>query len=441
MGNRVTTLIQGISGSKVERLGFPFYLILFYLIVEYARPANPMKISMIISVLLFLNWVALPKKQWSPQIICFYLLLGVIGVTGPFALNNYAIWMGFRTMTVQLAFICVPIIHFALSLRKISIFMNTLIAVLSYVAIYGILHGGRGPGGHIGDQNDLALALNSVIPFAFFSLLFAKNLMQKALFGCAFGLMVASVVATLSRGGFVGLVPVLLYCFVFAPKKAAMIAIGIALTFGVWMYTPDNYWTEMGTIQETVEGSKQENRDNRYEFWEIAGRMFYDHPILGVGLGNFPYNASRYQSKEQFDRLERVVAGQAVHSLYFSMLSELGLSGFLIFFAILMYNFRYTSFIISTAKNWGKDQGHLRKSMPAGESEEFFHDLEKARYYAHALRASMCGYLVSGIFLSVFTYPHFWLVTALIVTLNVIVTNRLQEATAKHKSMQDIGTL
>ena len=70
-GPTTTSLMGRMSAPKVERLGFPFLLILLYLILEYARPANPMKIPMIISIILFFMWTTLPEKNWSPQIICF----------------------------------------------------------------------------------------------------------------------------------------------------------------------------------------------------------------------------------------------------------------------------------------------------------------------------------------------------------------------------------
>ena len=55
-------------------------------------------------------------------------------------------------------------------------------------------------------------------------------------------------------------------------------------------------------------------------------------------------------------------------------------------------------------------------------------DLNKLRYYAHAIRAALFGFLVSGTFLSIFGYPHFWLVTAMTVVLKLRLTDRLKEA-------------
>jgi len=398
--------------------------------MEYARPSDPMKIPLVFSILLFLNWLMLRDKHWNPQVICFLLLLCVIAVMGPFATNSYAIWWGFRNMTVQLLFICIPLIHCLSSMRKFSIFVNVLISVYVYLAIFGFFHAGTGPGGHVGDENDLALAINTAIPFAFFSILLAKRPAQKVLFGCAFGLMVASVVTTFSRGGSVGLAAVLLYCFLSVPRKASYFVIGFFLVIGAWMYVPQSYWNEIASIQDTATATKESNmREGRLDYWEVARKMFYANPILGVGLNNFSHNAGIYQSEEQKERLQKSIAGQSVHSFYFKVLAELGTLGVLIVGAMILYNFRDINYIIKNAKKQYRFAPLHKGSIHTIVDETLLYDLNRTRYYAHAIRASMLGFLSSGIFLSVFTYPHIWLLTALTVTLKVALTERLKNAT------------
>src|SRR5437867_5781971 len=123
------------SNKKVEKLGFPFLLIFVYMIMEYGRPANPMHIPMLISAILFFKWLQLPKKHWNPQIICFFLLLGVIAVMGPFAVNNFTVLWDFLEMTVLLLCICVPTIHVVNSMNKLSVLINALIALFVYIVV------------------------------------------------------------------------------------------------------------------------------------------------------------------------------------------------------------------------------------------------------------------------------------------------------------------
>jgi hypothetical protein len=64
----------------------------------------------------------------------------------------------------------------------------------------------------------------------------------------------------------------------------------------------------------------------------------------------------------------------------------------------------------------------------------FLYDLRKAKYYAHAIRGGLLGYLVAGIFLSVFAYPHFWIMTALTVALKETTFHTLRNSTVVDES-------
>lgn len=88
---RTLSLLQ----DRSKQIGFPFFLIVVYLFMEYARPANPMHIPMVLSTILLLNWVFIAKKVWNRQIICLLILLAIIAVMGPFAINNYSVFWGF----------------------------------------------------------------------------------------------------------------------------------------------------------------------------------------------------------------------------------------------------------------------------------------------------------------------------------------------------------
>src|SRR5207249_4781584 len=64
---------------------------------------------------------------------------------------------------------------------------------------------GRGSG-IFGNSNDMALFLVTIIPFAIAFLVGSRGLGGKMLFGSGAVLMIAAVVLTYSRGGFLGLI-------------------------------------------------------------------------------------------------------------------------------------------------------------------------------------------------------------------------------------------
>ena len=120
-------------------------------------------------------------------------------------------------------------------------------------------------------------------------------------------------------------------------------------------------------------------------------RMFIDNP-LGVGGNNFQVRFPEYQSKI----FKRGMWGRVAHSLWFTLISELGIFGILIFFMLLYYNVRDIIFL----KNFRLDNRE---------------DLKYLNVLSLATFASFAGYFASGTFLSVLYYPHYWYLTAILV--------------------------
>ena len=61
---------------------------------------------------------------------------------------------------------------------------------------------------------------------------------------------------------------------------------------------------------------------NRYDYWRIAWRVWREHPVLGVGAGNYP--RSYYQQRSTTEDIEQP------HSIELQALSELGVVGALL---------------------------------------------------------------------------------------------------------------
>ena len=119
--------------------------------------------------------------------------------------------------------------------------------------------------------------------------------------------------------------------------------------------------------------------------------MFLDNP-LGVGGNNFQVRFEEYQS----GWFQRGMWGRVAHSLWFTLISELGIIGIIIYFRLLYYNL--------------KDIFVLKKIKASSNDE-----LRYLHYLSLAFITSFVGYFVSGTFLSVLYYPHYFYVTAMIV--------------------------
>jgi len=146
--------------------------------------------------------------------------------------------------------------------------------------------------------------------------------------------------------------------------------------------------------------------------------MFLDHPIMGVGQGNWPWNVGRYQPEEDL-RYRRSESGRAVHSLYFTLIPELGLIGIILFSGMLYFSHKDMRQLLKTERE------HLKKKVEQKlidfENNLFIYQLHKTRFIIFGINGALIGYLVSGAFLSVLYYPHFWLLIAVSTAISNII--------------------
>jgi O-antigen ligase len=131
---------------------------------------------------------------------------------------------------------------------------------------------------------------------------------------------------------------------------------------------------------------------------------------MGVGQGNFPWNVGVYEQKlglsEGFH--QRSMAGREAHSLYFTLIPELGLIGIVLFASMLLLTVRDLRYIQRSA---AKGEKAADGALPVAS-------------LATALEASLVGYLASGAFLSVLYYPNFWLLMGFTLSLRKILERR-----------------
>jgi len=351
--------------------------------------------------------------------VCFYLLIAVIAVMGPFAANNFAVWIGFQSMVAWLLCISIPIMHFANSLRKIRVLIAALIGLHCYLAIHALLHGGFGPGGFVGDENDVALAINTMMPLAFCSSLSAQTVRGKSLYLAAVVIMAAGVVATNSRGGFLGLVAVIGYCFIFSPQKKLGLVLGGLLVLAGFFVIPNSYWEEMGTISQEAAEEDSGTGGHRKKLWGIAINMFLANPLFGVGLDNFKWNAGDYMSEELLEKEGRSYGGTVAHSVYFTILAETGAAGSLVVVAIVYFSVKSIRSIFRQA-----DKISAASDLEVGTRASIL----EIKGLAYGLGGGMIGNGVSGIFLTAFEYPHLWFVVALIVALAKVIELMVRES-------------
>src|SRR5215510_237383 len=142
-------------------------------------------------------------------------------------------------------------------------------------------------GGMFENPNDLATALDLLLPFAVVLTLISKGLSRLFYLVCA-AVLAVGVLVTLSRGGFLGLIasgPVLLWKLGRGRRLKTMLAAGLicGILFAVM---PGGYSARMATIfdnDQDATGSAQQRR----ELLERAVSIAINRPVVAVGMGNF----------------------------------------------------------------------------------------------------------------------------------------------------------
>jgi len=402
-------------------IGFPTLLLALYIAFEYGRPSNALHIPMVISALLLLTWIFQPHKKWNIQINCILIFLGVMVIDIPLAANNYeAFWFTYG-MVVILLCVVIPLIHVVDSLRKVALLINTFMVVNLYVGVWAIFHEGFGPAGTNGhDENYVGAMMTMALPFAFFSLFLKTGLIRKALLGLFCGLYMLAIVVGMSRGAFVGLSFIFLYCLKQSPKKWIGWVVGCSLVIAVSVFATEKYWNEMSTITDTQESTA----DERIQLWTIATSMFLHYPITGVGPGNFKWRLGDFQSNEQYVRYGRSLTGSRVaHSLYFDLIAELGLAGAILLLVILYHNYNDLKLIRQVIQRTRDRIVQGMVVLPEEQKASYLEDLDRADSYRNGLTASLVGCLLTSAFLSTLYFSYVWFLTAMIVALREISLN------------------
>ncbi len=406
--------VIGRTTAQSRRNPFPYYLVLAYLFFEYGRPQaifKPLEVLHLPAIIVILLVGALAQVprlfQRHHQTTLFIALLVLMAVHIPIATNNF--WAFHIARTMLITFVAyLGIVVFINSTEKFNALIFMWLVIHGYLAISGIIKGGRGVGGFMGDENDLCLVLNMAIPFPLFLALHETNKTRKILYFALTLLLFATVVATVSRGGFIGLAAVGGYCWWRSKKKVVMALAVVTLAGFMFLIAPSTYWDEIASIRSA--GEKHDTGGQRLYTWKIGWAMFLDNPILGVGQGNFPFVFREYEIATGNEKgfYGRSIAGRAAHSLYFTVLPEWGLVGTTLFGLMAWRTYKDVRFL-------------RRVRMPSRELND------KMTAWSSAMEGSLVAYFVSGVFISVFYYPCFWTMMGFIGALkNIVIVEQMK---------------
>ncbi|MBO0726268.1 MAG: O-antigen ligase family protein [Blastocatellia bacterium] len=167
-------------------------------------------------------------------------------------------------------------------------------------------------GGMFENPNDLAHALDLLLPFAIVLTLVSKGGARLFYLTCA-AVMAIGVLLTLSRGGFLGLIALSgLLLWKLGRGRRLKTTLAAALICGVLLAaTPGGYGNRIATIFN-IEQDQTGSAQLRRELMDRAVSIAISHPVVGVGMANFHI----YSIHEML-----------AHNSYLEIAAELGVTG------------------------------------------------------------------------------------------------------------------
>ena len=246
----------------------------------------------------------------------------------------------------------------------------------AWVTVHGIA-------GWIGDSNDWALALAMGLPFFYCALAmnWQKGLKHRVIYGLAAAGALLALTMTSSRGGFLAMaVSGLVFLLMDRkPQRAVLAAAAIAVVAAIYM--PGSYVDRVASIfglenTAVAAWNKQDSDDDEYtgaeriHYWRVASEIMMDHPLTGVGWGNFI---------EEFKRRENLKEGVVAHSTWFQVGAESGVAG-LSFYVLMIF-----TALTSALRTW----------LAAKKSNDLWAEL-----HSRTIISGMTAFCVGGTFLS-----------------------------------------
>ena len=249
----------------------------------------------------------------------------------------------------------------------------------------------------LGDGNDFSLSLVVVLPLCIFLFLEGKSKTKRLIYLSVFLLLTLCIIGTSSRGGTLALLSVLLYLWYKSRHKIWGIICIFLLFIAVLLFAPPMYFERMDTIRDY---ENESSAMGRIMIWKAAINMALDHPILGVGAGQFPMHFGHGGYKSE----DNAMPGKwtTAHSIYFLVLGELGFPGIIFLISVIVSNLWSNQGKINELKKY-------RSDLAVSYQRLFI-----------SFNASLIGFAVGGAFLSALYYPHLYVIAGLFVSGNFI---------------------
>jgi len=391
-----------------------FWLICFYLFIEYVRPQDIYEglqvvpwgslalAGAVVSMIAEGHWftVKSPANWW---LLAYTAVVVISCITAQYPddawdqLSLYLSW-------VLIYFLIVNIVN---SERRLIVFMLSWCLYNFKMSQHSIQSWGQmgfgyfrsgmtGAPGWFRNSGEFGIEMCIFIPIVIFFYIALHKYWGKAkrfIFLLLPGSAFVGLVASTSRGAELGGAVVLLW-FLAKSKHKVRALVLCTLTAGLlFLITPP----------EEIDRFKDSGTDNtsqaRLQFWQDGIEITNQFPITGIGYNNWiTYYRANYDPE-----------GLLPHNIFIQASSELGYPGLILFVALIGCTFVVNARTRKIASRLPGGGGVFLSAM------------------AHGFDGGLVGFLVSGFFVTVLYYPYFWINLAMTVATNNIARQELNQ--------------
>lgn len=183
------------------------------------------------------------------------------------------------------------------------------------------------------DNHVTNMVIYSGIMAGFFFLVRSKIL--KFFILSSFILLVANVIGSGSRSGMLAFIFCMVVFFIFVEMrwKLLFVASSVFIVLGVYLCLA--MFTDVATLERFTSAGGGFSVRFREAHLILNMSMASDHPVIGIGTGNFKVNYIRYLYQRGIEGLTGAVAIDD-HLPYFEILAENGIIGFIIFISLII---------------------------------------------------------------------------------------------------------
>ncbi len=288
-------------------------------------------IALALATILFLFYVHKNKLSLPKEMRGYFIAIGVfIASLLLSALFSGDLKTGLKTWIDMRIWRMMPLVIIIFSIKEISqtknILLFSMIGIIVGIGcvIYQGLSGDDRAAGFFGHPMTFAGYFCIYLPLFLICFLDGKIFHKyNYLTGIAFFAGLVALLYNSTRGAWLALLLVIIFILLYYISRRsfiAMLCLTVIACAGIGLTSNAKFIKRVHSITSV----KYQSNAERILIWQSAYQMFQDHPVLGVGLGQYK---DSYQKKYISPKVKERTLGHA-HNNFMQMLAENGFVGF-----------------------------------------------------------------------------------------------------------------